>query len=162
MTTDKALNAAWSGTLAESLAPVHSLSDASRERIKSQLMSKIAARLQPESAPSESLVHNVRREHGWVSLGKRVQAKVLHDDGTSLSWLLKLLPGGRLVEHDHADGAEECMVLEGQLRLNGVDFYAGDYQIALPGSVHHEVASDQGSLVYLRSPSSRRKDLMGL
>ncbi|MFM7330066.1 MAG: hypothetical protein ACKO1L_00105 [Brachymonas sp.] len=47
MTTDKALNAAWSGTLAESLAPVHSLSDASRERIKSQLMSKIAARLQP-------------------------------------------------------------------------------------------------------------------
>jgi anti-sigma factor ChrR (cupin superfamily) len=162
MTTDKTLNAAWSGTLAESLDPTHTLSDASRERIKSQLMSKISARMQAESADESSLIHNVRREQGWVQLSKRVHAKVLHDDGTSLSWLLKLMPGGHLVEHDHAEGAEECMVLEGQLRLNGVDFYAGDYQIALPGSVHHEVASDQGSLVYLRSPSSRRKDLVGL
>ena len=162
MKNDNALSPAWTGTLAESLDTAHTLSDTSRERIKSQLMSKISARMQPESTTDDPMVHNVRREQGWVQLSKRVQAKVLHDDGTSLSWLLKMMPGGHLVEHDHADGAEECMVLEGQLRLNGVDFYAGDYQIALPGSVHHEVASDQGSLVYLRSPSSRRKDLVGL
>jgi anti-sigma factor ChrR (cupin superfamily) len=152
MKTDPTLSPEWSGQLAQSLRTEHSLSPEASARIKQSLMQKIA---------ESSLMHNVRRDDGWVNLGKRVQAKVLHDDGTSLSWLLKLLPGGSLPQHDHADGAEECMVLEGQLRLNGVDFFAGDYQIALPGSIHHEVSSEQGSLVYLRSPSSRRKDLMG-
>jgi anti-sigma factor ChrR (cupin superfamily) len=151
-TPNTAITPAWTGQLASSLHTEHSLSPEASARIKRSLMQKIA---------ESSLVHNVRRDDGWVNLGKRVQAKVLHDDGISLSWLLKLLPGGGLPEHDHADGAEECMVLEGTLRLNGVDFFAGDYQIALPGSIHHEVSSEQGSLVYLRSPSSRRKDLMG-
>jgi anti-sigma factor ChrR (cupin superfamily) len=152
MKTDPTLSPEWTGQLAQSLRTEHALSPEASARIKQSLMQKIA---------ESSLVHNVRRDDGWVNLGKRVQAKVLHDDGISLSWLLKLLPGGGLPQHDHADGAEECMVLEGQLRLNGVDFFAGDYQIAHPGSIHHEVSSEQGSLVYLRSPSSRRKDLMG-
>ncbi|TAG25539.1 MAG: hypothetical protein EAZ37_12600 [Burkholderiales bacterium] len=142
----------WAGHLAQSLRSEYALSPEANSRIKQSLMQKIN---------DSALVHNVRRDDGWVNLGKRVQAKVLHDDGTHLSWLLKLLPGGGLPQHDHADGAEECMVLEGQLRLNGVDFFAGDYQVALTGSAHHEVSSEQGCLVYLRSPSSRRKDLMG-
>ena len=157
MSTDKALNSLWAGVLAEEIAPAHALSDAARERIKQQLMAKISG----AAAHATPLVRNVRRDVGWVNLGKRMQVKVLHDDGTTLSWLLKLLPGGGLPEHDHADGAEECMVLEGQLRINDEVFCAGDYQIALPGSVHHEVSSEHGSLVYLRSPSSRRKDLAG-
>jgi anti-sigma factor ChrR (cupin superfamily) len=155
MNNDKALSPAWTGQLAQNLRTESGLSPEAQARIKQSILQKIAA------PTADSKVHNVRRDEGWVNLGKRVQAKVLHDDGTSLSWLLKLLPGGGLPEHDHADGAEECMVLEGQLRINGVEFFAGDYQIALPGSVHHEVSSEQGSLVYLRSPSSRRKDLMG-
>jgi anti-sigma factor ChrR (cupin superfamily) len=152
MKTDPSLNPAWAGQLAQSLRTEHALSPEASARIKQSLMQKIA---------ESSLVHSVRRDDGWINLSKRVQAKVLHDDGTSLSWLLKLLPGGGLPVHDHADGAEECMILEGQLRINGEDFFAGDFQIALPGSVHHEVSSEQGSLVYLRSPSSRRRDLIG-
>ncbi|MBS7808448.1 cupin domain-containing protein [Variovorax sp. PCZ-1] len=152
MKTDPSLNPAWAGHLAQSLSTEHTLSAEASARIKQSLMQKIAERLP---------VVNVRRDEAWVQLGKRIQVKVLHDDGISLSWLLKLLPGGSLPVHDHADGAEECMILEGQLRINGEDFFAGDYQIALPGSVHHEVCSEQGSLVYLRSPSSRRQDLMG-
>lgn len=152
MKTDTPLSPAWTGQLAQSLREQHTLSAEAQARIKQALMQKIT---------STSLVRNVRRDAGWMNLGKRMQVKVLHDDGTTLSWLLKLLPGGCLPEHDHADGAEECMVLEGTLRINGEEFVAGDYQIALPGSVHHEVSSESGSLVYLRSPSSRRKDLMG-
>jgi anti-sigma factor ChrR (cupin superfamily) len=161
MNNDKALSPAWTGQLAQTLRTDYRLSPEANARIKQSILQKIAA---PINSPQESAdvkVHNVRRNEGWVHLAKHVQAKVLHDDGTSLSWLLKLLPGGGLPEHDHADGAEECMVLEGSLRINGEHFHAGDYQIALPGSVHHEVFSEAGSLVYLRSPSSRRKDLMG-
>ncbi len=151
-TTHSTLHPAWAGQLAQNLSAEHALSPEANARIRQSLMQKIA---------SSSYVRNVRRDDGWVNLSKRVQAKVLNDDGVSLSWLLRLLPGGGLPVHDHADGAEECMILEGQLRINGEDFFAGDFQIALPGSVHHEVRSEQGSLVYLRSPSSRRKDLIG-
>lgn len=151
-TIHAALSPAWAGQLAQNLRTEHDLSPEANARIKQSLMQKIV---------SVSFVRNVRREDAWVNLSKRVQAKVLNDDGVNLSWMLKLLPGGSLPVHDHADGAEECMILEGQLRINGEDFFAGDFQIALPGSVHHEVCSEQGSLVYLRSPSSRRKDLMG-
>lgn len=147
-----ALSASWAGQLAQSLRSEHTLSDEAKERIKTSLMQKIE---------NDSRMRNVRRDDGWIQLGKRVHAKVLHDDGTSLSWLLKLLPGGALPVHDHADGSEECMILEGSLRINGEEFMAGDYQIALPGSVHHEVSSAHGSLVYLRSPASRRSDLIG-
>jgi anti-sigma factor ChrR (cupin superfamily) len=162
MNNDNALTPAWTGQLAQALRTENGLSLEASARIKQSLMQKITAQTaQPEpSLEQDANVRNVRRDEGWVQLSKRVQAKVLHDDGTSLSWLLKLLPGGSLPVHDHADGAEECMILEGNLRINGEAFQAGDYQIALPGSVHHEVASEEGSLVYLRSPSSRRKDLM--
>lgn len=147
-----ALSPEWAGQLAQNLSAEHVLNNEAQMRIKQSLMQKIA---------EASLVKSVRRDDGWIHLSKRMQAKVLHDDGVNLSWLLKLLPGGGLPVHDHADGAEECMVLEGSLRINGEEFAAGDYQIALPGSVHHEVSSEHGSLVYLRSPSSRRKDLLG-
>lgn len=147
-----AISPEWTGQLASNLRTEHVLSPEANTRIKLSLMQKIA---------QSSLVKSVHRDTGWVKLAKNMQVKVLHDDGVSLSWLLRLLPGSGLPVHDHADGAEECMVLEGSLRINGEEFVAGDYQIALPGSVHHEVSSEQGSLVYLRSPSSRRKDLMG-
>jgi anti-sigma factor ChrR (cupin superfamily) len=161
--TESPLSAVWVGTLAQSLEPADTLSQAASERIKLALMQRIKASSEGQATINDSgLVLNVRRDEGWVALNKRVHAKVLNDDGHQLSWLLKLLPGGKLAEHDHADGTEECMVVEGQLRINGVDFWAGDYQVALPGSVHHEVSSEQGCLVYLRSPSSRRKDLVGV
>ncbi len=155
-----ALNDAWLVAIAHSLeVPGDAvLSPQASVAIKSRLMQRIAG--QNISAPAGSAqVVSIMRDDAWVSLGKKIQVKILHDDGTTLSWLLKLLPGGRLPQHDHNDGLEECMILEGQLRINGEPFGCGDYQIAHPGSVHFEVASDQGALVFLKSPSSRRADL---
>jgi quercetin dioxygenase-like cupin family protein len=155
-----ALSEAWIGTLAQGLQPLpdSTLSTTSAMAIKARLMQRIGA---PRLAPAEpgGKVVSIMRDDAWVSLSKKIQVKVLHDDGHTLSWLLRLLPGGRLPQHDHADGLEECLVLEGQLRINGDMFGTGDYQIAHPGSVHFEVASDAGALVFLKSPSSRRKDL---
>jgi anti-sigma factor ChrR (cupin superfamily) len=163
-----ALSAAWVGSFAQALQlPQESaLSPSAASAIKARLMQRIGA---PEalagaaqSAPPAALqgtVVSIMRDDAWVSLSKKIQVKVLHDDGHTLSWLLRLLPGGHLPQHDHADGLEECLVLEGQLRINGAAFGTGDYQIAHPGSVHFEVASDTGALVFLKSPASRRKDL---
>jgi anti-sigma factor ChrR (cupin superfamily) len=158
----QALSDSWIGILAQSLRTPDEavLSLPASQAIKSRLMQRIAADSAAHTNAAASVqVVSIRRDDAWVSLGKKIQVKILHDDGTTLSWLLKLLPGGRLPQHDHNDGLEECMILEGQLRINGEPFVCGDYQIARPGSVHFEVASDQGALVFLKSPSSRRADL---
>jgi anti-sigma factor ChrR (cupin superfamily) len=156
----QALSTAWVGALAQGLqwAQDSTLSPTSSMAIKARLMQRIGVQ-HPVAPSADGKVVSIMREDAWVSLSKKIQVKVLHDDGHTLSWLLRLLPGGKLPQHDHADGLEECLVLEGQLRINGDAFGAGDYQIAHPGSVHFEVASDNGALVFLKSPSSRRKDL---
>lgn len=156
MNTDQPLSPEWVGQLADPLRPDFTLSPDANTRIKQSLLQKIGE----TSHPDASNLHSVRRDDGWIQMSKRLQFKILHDDGVHLSWLLKIAPGGGLPVHDHADGTEECMVLEGCVRINGEQFHAGDYQVALPGSVHHEVFSEHGSLVYLRSPSSRRKELV--
>ncbi len=155
------LGAAWVGALAQGLqVPADgALSAQAAQSIKARIMQRIAVTPVEPSPDSTAQVQSILRDEGWVSLGKKIQVKVLHDDGTTLSWLLRLLPGGRLPEHDHADGKEECMVLEGTLMINGQQFVGGDYQIAHPGSVHYEVASSEGALVFLKSPSARRKSL---
>lgn len=158
---DTALNAVWVGALAQGLrAPQDTqLSPQTALSIKTRLMQRIAAESSvPPAQPAQ--VVSIMRGDAWLNLSKKIQVKILHDDGVTLSWLLKLLPGGRLPEHDHTDGAEECMVLEGQLSINGDVFGCGDYQIAHPGSVHYEVSSQSGALVFLKSPSSRRKSLI--
>lgn len=159
--SDTALNTTWVGTLAQGLRVPHDnlLSPQAALSIKTRLMQRITAEsLLPHAQPTQ--VVSIMRGDAWLNLSKKIQVKVLHDDGVTLSWLLKLLPGGRLPEHDHADGVEECMVLEGQLSINGDVFVCGDYQIAHPGSVHYEVSSQKGALVFLKSPSSRRKSLI--
>jgi anti-sigma factor ChrR (cupin superfamily) len=160
-----ALSDAWAGVIAQGLKPpvTPPLTEQAAQSIKARVMQRIAAQ-QGAAQNSPPLTNNpvvsIYRDEAWIHLGKKIQVKVLHDDGTTLSWLLKLHPGGRLPEHDHADGAEECMILEGQLCINGQQFVGGDYQIAHPGSVHFEVSSDAGALVFLKSPSSRRKSLV--
>jgi anti-sigma factor ChrR (cupin superfamily) len=154
---DDVLSDAWVGTLAQGLrVPADTiLTPQAASSIKARLMQRIAA----TGVAPDGKVATIMRDDAWVSLSKKIQVKILHDDGITLSWLLKLLPGGCLPEHDHADGVEECMVLEGQLRINGIAYACGDYQIAYPGSIHYEVSSDEGALVFLKSPSSRRKSL---
>jgi anti-sigma factor ChrR (cupin superfamily) len=154
------LQPAWVAALAQGLGTADgaTLSAPSAAAMKARLMQRISAQAVEPIAHSAHIV-SIMRDDAWVQLGKKVHVKVLHDDGTTLSWLLKLLPGGRLPEHDHHDGAEECMVLEGQLRINGAEFGCGDYQIAHPGSSHFEVMSEQGALVFLKSPSARRRTL---
>jgi quercetin dioxygenase-like cupin family protein len=153
------LSAAWVGLFAQYL-PV-SNTDALDNQTAASLKKSVMQRIAPSPADSEQAkVASIRRDVDWVSLTKKLQVKLLHDDGTTISWLLRLLPGGRLQPHEHADGAEECMVLEGELSINGVLFKAGDYQIAYPGSVHYEVATETGAMLFLKSPASRKKDLM--
>lgn len=125
--------------------------DGLRARVKERALWRIASAR--AAAPAE--VIEVLRNDGWKPFLPNAEMKVLYDDGTTLSWLVRLGPGGSLPPHDHQHGVEECLMLEGELEVNGVLYHAGDYSVALQGSRHDVVRSATGATFFLRSPSPR-------
>jgi anti-sigma factor ChrR (cupin superfamily) len=155
---EDALHPTWVGLFAQHLLAEGNdkLSLQAATAIKQKVMQRIGS----INALEDGTIKNLKRDSEWKMLTKSLHVKLLHDDGKTISWLLKLMPGGCLPQHDHADGVEECMVIEGEVNINGEPFKSGDYQLAYPGSVHHEVASENGAILFLKSPASRKKDLM--
>jgi quercetin dioxygenase-like cupin family protein len=84
-----------------------------------------------------------------------VSVRMLHHDRAAnrFSAYLRLDPGASLDTHTH-DGAEECVVLSGSIRVSGRTLRAGDYQLAEPGSPHGEQTSDDGCILFLTGPLS--------
>jgi anti-sigma factor ChrR (cupin superfamily) len=91
-------------------------------------------------------------EGDWAELAPGVHAKLLHDDGRARSFLLRMAPGTRLPAHGHAV-EEVCVVLEGSAQLGDVEVHAGDFHLALEGSIHGAVASRTGALLFIRAGS---------
>jgi anti-sigma factor ChrR (cupin superfamily) len=160
---EQVLPPSWAGLLAQTLVVPDSSGPSAQTAnvIKQKVLQRIgAASGLSSTVTTNSLVTSVMRDSPWTTLNKKIQVKIVFEDDRTISWLLKMLPGGLLAPHDHADGVEECMVLEGELSINGVQFKAGDYQVAHPGSIHHQVATEKGALLFLKSPASRKKDLV--
>ncbi|MGF1475493.1 MAG: cupin domain-containing protein [Geminicoccaceae bacterium] len=114
-----------------------------------RLWQKIEAELNQEGPP---LTRTVRAQEGrWRKLKGGVEKKDLFSDPKTgqHTFLLRLAPGATLPRHDHAR-AEECLVLEGAIRVAGLEIGVGDYHVALPGSVHEEIFSIEGALILLR------------
>ena len=89
-------------------------------------------------------------QEGWQPFLDGIRMKVLHEDGNTLSYLLRLAPGAILPAHRHVQD-EECMVLQGDLRC-GHDLVvrAGDYHRAREGVPHGQITTDHGALVFIR------------
>ncbi len=130
-------------TLLEGVAPVR-LSAARQAAMKKALLGRAA----------EPPILTMRPANGhWVAMAPKVDMQVLHDDGVHASWLVRVQPGGRLPAHDHRHGPEECIVISGSCHLDGEFLRAGDYQCAPAGSRHVDVHSDEGCMLFIRSPS---------
>jgi hypothetical protein len=91
----------------------------------------------------------------WIEIAPGVQFKLLHDDGRVRSFLLRLAAGARLPAHSHS-ADEACIVVEASARLGDVEVQAGDFHLACEGSVHGEVTSRTGALLFLHGASTTR------
>ncbi len=145
------LSPAWVGALALALdagASGANADDSELATIKSGLMARIRA----SRAPGHFRLLDA---DGWYLVDPQVQVKALRNDGTTLSWLVKMQPGARFPAHAHADGDEECLVVQGSVVIDGHLFHTGDYTMASRGSDHREVFSEEGCILFLKSPSSQ-------
>lgn len=82
--------------------------------------------------------------------GVSVKPLFVDKDRDYVTMLVRMAPGSSYPRHSHA-GAEECFVLEGDLRVAGRVLRAGDYQRADATSNHGEQATDEGCLLLIVS-----------
>ena len=103
------------------------------------------------NAPSSRQMVKIRSNEGeWHPLATGVSRKILFEDrerGTTTS-ILKLQPGAQIPSHRHG-GIEECMVLEGDVYSDTETFAAGDYICMPAGSMHEQLFSTHGALLFI-------------
>ncbi len=85
----------------------------------------------------------------WQPFGPGLQIKVLHEQGGIMSYLVKLAPGAELSPHRHPED-EECMVLEGELRIGELVVPAGGFHLARRDTLHDRITTVTGATIYLR------------
>lgn len=123
---------------------------------KAALLARIIERVQRGEVPEEIHYQNtvtIRSTSGeWSKLAPGVHMKRLHRDGAARSFLLRLEPGSALPVHRH-DADEECLVLEGEVFLGELRVAAGDYHLARGGTMHGQISSPRGALLFIRSAS---------
>lgn len=93
-------------------------------------------------------------EGEWRDLAPGVRQKPLAGDDWSMSMLVRLQPGARLGGHAHVID-EECVMLEGEAFFGDTLLRAGDFQLAPAGSVHRDVTSDVGALLFVHGAPER-------
>jgi putative transcriptional regulator len=84
-----------------------------------------------------------------------VSVKLLYVDRgrETVTTLVRMSPGSRIPRHRHR-GAEQCLVLEGDVTSGVHTLSAGDFNCAPEGSVHDELTSERGALLLIVSPES--------
>lgn len=117
--------------------------------LKERLMARIAA----EPAPNAGLGVLRRDETGWKSTGFAgvTYRKLYFDKSTGLmTTLLKLEPGSKWPGHHHRK-AEQCLILEGEIRHPDGTFRAGDFIWAEVGSTDPLTTTVTGALLLIIS-----------
>ncbi|MFN3543955.1 MAG: cupin domain-containing protein [Thiobacillus sp.] len=141
------LDAALIEALAAATPPAAPPDDAAT-RMREALFQRVHA-----AAPDYLFVHS--HEGEWVHFLRGVELKLLRQDGTQRSYLLRLAPGAHIPRHQHALD-EESLILEGDLTIDGVLCRAGDYHFAPRGKPHGRLVSKHGCLLFVRGAADTR------
>ena len=107
-------------------------------------------RLIERIADAETTHLTIQADQGpWQPLLAGVQMKVLHRRGRELSYLLRMAPGACVPAHRHPVD-EECIVLEGTVRIGRLEVGAGGYHLAHAGALHASLTTVTGAMLFLR------------
>lgn len=134
-------------SLAHDIAPIEPppvRKAAMRERILQR-----AAREKTAQPHSHLTVHFA--DDGWIDVMPLIKMKKLFESNEGKGVLFRFQPGARLPAHEHGTD-EECVVLEGELRIgDDTVVHAGDFHLARRGIPHGDLTSPTGALFYIRT-----------
>lgn len=121
-----------------------------------ELLARVKGRVVEAIERKSALLHRtVRAQAGvWEPVAPGVERKLLWETADATSCMVRLAPGTSFPPHGHPLD-EECMVLEGSLRI-GPDLLLlpGDFHVGLRGIAHATISTDDGVLCYLRTARS--------
>ncbi len=138
-------------TMAELAEEIASVMPAPRRAVKDAIMAAIDASEPAVPDPKQIVVRANQGE--WIELMPGISVKVLfyNEELQRTTLLVRLQPGAAYPMHRHV-GVEECLVLEGDLHVNGTILYPGDYAASLSEKIHRDTHSDGGCLLLINSP----------
>lgn len=123
-------------------------------RVRGAMLRQIAV----HSSPQHTTIRN--GPEGWQQFIAGLSFKPLRKDGGTLTYLLRIAPGAVVPAHRHA-ADEECLVLEGDLHMEGaLVLRAGDYHLARAGVLHAPIRSESGALLFLRGAEPQVSDFL--
>lgn len=135
--------------IAQALAegvPGQAMPPDSRNRIRDRLLARVRA----DACGSASETIRATDDR-WITIGPKLRLRVLHHDRTQaqVSFLLQMAPGAVVPAHEH-EMDEECIVVDGEVRIGDLTLTAGDFHLARKGHPHGVMTSAKGSTLYLR------------
>jgi len=81
--------------------------------------------------------------------GVGVKPRGRAEEAGTRTTLWRVQPGARVPGHVHAR-EEECLIVEGSIMHDGVEYFAGDFLFAYPGERHKVFDSPRGALFLIR------------
>jgi len=122
----------------------------SGETVPNDLFQSVLARIESEGAHLPGSITLRAAEAGWLEMSEGVTYRMLREDRTigRQSFLLRIEPGTVYQSHSH-DEDEECLVIEGDLHFGDLELCAGDYHVALKGTIHPAARTVQGCLLHI-------------
>lgn len=103
--------------------------------------------------PNEDISINLESENRWESTGVdgiEIRRLFVDKDRNQMTALVRMAAGTAYPRHIH-DTAEECLVLEGDLRAGDYHFREGDYHRMAAGSKHGVQSTENGCLLLIIS-----------
>lgn len=122
-------------------------------RVKRQLLRRVA------EDQRDCHVTIAKTEGQWQPFGPGLTYKLLYEADGVMSYLLRLAPGARLAPHRHPID-EECVVLEGTLQIGEVSLGSGGFHLALKDTLHGDITSVDGALIYLHGATPHPRHLV--
>ena len=87
----------------------------------------------------------------WRPVAPNLDLKVLHENASNgIRMVLYRAGPGAVVDRHLNTVAEECLVLEGEIEINGRVLKAGDMQLIATRTMHGPITSANGAIIYIR------------
>lgn len=91
------------------------------------------------------------KDIAWQPIAPNLEQKILYENvQDGIRMVLYRAGPGAIVERHRNHVSEECLVLEGEIEIEGTPLKAGDMQIIMANTMHGPIVSRNSAIIYIR------------